>query len=280
MNDEFSDRHRAIQLRLAGQSVQQICHALHRSPRWFHKWWTRYLEFGPDGLFDFSHARIRSPRRMPPDLERTILTIRRRLEARLHPGARYQLIGASAILAELQALHIRPLPSERTIERVLQRQGITLPRVRLARWISQHDLSDAASPYVQRAAPGRLCRPALPQRQAPAVLHLGLQRCLRWRRVPEIKPFAQDGRHPGVPGRLLENTGPARASAIRQCPRTGRLGTGRALSLARHSPVLALWRRTDLHPARAARSTMAASKTSTAGSNRTCCNDATPSPVS
>ena len=67
-------------------------------------------------------------------LERTIVTIRRRLEARLHPGARYQLIGASAILAELQALHIRPVPSERTIERVLQRLGITLPRVRLARW--------------------------------------------------------------------------------------------------------------------------------------------------
>jgi hypothetical protein len=38
MNDEFSDRHRAIQLRLAGQSVEQICRALHRSPRWFHKW--------------------------------------------------------------------------------------------------------------------------------------------------------------------------------------------------------------------------------------------------
>jgi len=138
MNDEFSDRHRAIQLRLAGQSVQQICHALHRSPRWFHKWWTRYLEFGPDGLFDFSSSAHQVAGRMPPDLERTIVTIRRRLEARLHPGARYQLIGASAILAELHALHIRPVPSERTIERVLQRQGITLPRVRLARWIAQH----------------------------------------------------------------------------------------------------------------------------------------------
>ena len=136
MNDEFSDRHRAIQLRLAGQSVQQICHALQRSARWFHKWWLRYLELGPDGLFDLSHAPHHIARQMPPDLERTILTIRRRLEARLHPGARYQLIGANAILAELQALHIRPLPSERTIERVLQRLGITVPRVRLARWVS------------------------------------------------------------------------------------------------------------------------------------------------
>jgi transposase InsO family protein len=139
MNDEFSDRHRAIQLRLAGQSVAQVCQALHRSPRWFHKWWMRYLEFGPDGLFDFSHTAHQVARRMPPELERTIVTIRRRLEARLHPGARYHLIGASAILAELQALHIRPLPSERTIERVLQQLGLTQPCVRLARWISRHD---------------------------------------------------------------------------------------------------------------------------------------------
>jgi putative transposase len=144
MNDEFSDRHQAIQMRLAGQSVSQICQALHRSPRWVHKWWNRYLEFGPDGLFDFTHAAHQVARRMPPELERTILTIRRRLEARLHPGARYLLIGAGAILAELRALHIHPLPSERTIERVLQRLGITLPRVRLARWVS-----DTAYPTPQ-----------------------------------------------------------------------------------------------------------------------------------
>ncbi|MFZ1039838.1 MAG: helix-turn-helix domain-containing protein [Anaerolineales bacterium] len=136
LNDEFSDRHRAIELRLAGESIPQLCSTLHRSRRWFHKWWNRYLEFGPDGLFDMTHAAHQVARRMPPELERTILTVRRRLEARLHPGARYNLIGASAILAELQALHIQPLPSERTIERVLQRQGITLPRVRLARWVS------------------------------------------------------------------------------------------------------------------------------------------------
>jgi transposase InsO family protein len=36
----------------------------------------------------------------------------------------------------LQALHIRPLPSPRTIERVLQRNGISLPKVRLAPFIA------------------------------------------------------------------------------------------------------------------------------------------------
>jgi hypothetical protein len=77
-------------------------------------------------------------RRIPPELERTILTIRRRLEARLHPPARYQLVGATAILAELKALHIRPLPSLRTIERTLQRNGISVPRVKLAPWLASH----------------------------------------------------------------------------------------------------------------------------------------------
>ena len=42
------------------------------------------------------------------------------------------MIGADAILAELKALSLRPLPSRRTIERVLQRNGLTAPRVRIA----------------------------------------------------------------------------------------------------------------------------------------------------
>src|SRR5262249_33846689 len=37
------------------------------------------------------------------------------------------------ILAELQALHVHPLPSLRTVDRVLQRNGITLPRLRRPR---------------------------------------------------------------------------------------------------------------------------------------------------
>ncbi len=139
MRDEYTDRHQAIQMRLAGQTVTHICHALRRSVRWFNKWWARYLAYGPDGLFDLTRATQQMARRIPPELERTILTIRRRLEARMQPRARYQLIGATAILAELKALHIQPLPSPRTIERTLQRNGITLPTVRLARWLPQHE---------------------------------------------------------------------------------------------------------------------------------------------
>jgi transposase InsO family protein len=139
MQDDYHDRHQAVRLRLAGRSIPDICRILGRSERWFHKWWNRYLEFGPDGLFELTRANHQVTQRIPPELERTILTIRRRLEARTRPSSRYQLIGANAIVAELKTLNVRPLPSPRTVDRVLQRHGITLPRVRLARWLPQQE---------------------------------------------------------------------------------------------------------------------------------------------
>jgi len=131
MNDELSARHRAITLRLAGRSVKAICAAVGRSEVWFHKWWRRYLEAGPEGLFDLTRAR-HVAQRITPELERTILAIRRRLQAHATPATRYSLVGAPVILAELKALGTRPLPCLRTIERVLERNGLTAPRVRLA----------------------------------------------------------------------------------------------------------------------------------------------------
>ena len=54
MNDELTARHRAITLRLAGRSVKAICAAVGRSEVWFHKWWGRYLQAGPPGLYDLT----------------------------------------------------------------------------------------------------------------------------------------------------------------------------------------------------------------------------------
>jgi transposase InsO family protein len=132
MHDELAARHRAITLRLAGRTVKAICAAVGRSEVWFHKWWGRYLQAGPEGLYDRTRANHHVTRRIPPELERAILSIRRRLQARTSPANRYCLTGAASIRAELKALGIRPLPCERTIERVLERNGLTLPKVRLA----------------------------------------------------------------------------------------------------------------------------------------------------
>ena len=132
MHDELTARQRAISLRLAGRSVNSICTALGRVKAWFHKWWGRYLQAGPEGLYDLTRANHHVAQRISPELERTILSIRRRLQAHASPATRYSLTGATAIRAELKSLAIRPLPCERTIERILERNGLTAPRVRLA----------------------------------------------------------------------------------------------------------------------------------------------------
>jgi transposase InsO family protein len=131
MKDELTARQQAIRLRLAGHSVEQICQTLKQSRAWFHFWWRRYRALGPDGLYDLTRSQAHALR-LAPELERSIITIRQRLESQTHPGTRYSLIGATVILAELKALHLRPLPCTRTIERVLQRHGITVPRIRLS----------------------------------------------------------------------------------------------------------------------------------------------------
>jgi hypothetical protein len=132
MNDELALRQRALSLRLAGRPVKHIGSALGRSETWLHKWWRRYLQAGPEGLDDLRRARHHIAQQIPPESERAILSIRRRLQARATPATRYGLIGGTTIRAELKALGIRPLPDPRAIERVLQRHGLTAPRIRLA----------------------------------------------------------------------------------------------------------------------------------------------------
>src|ERR1043166_9092655 len=139
MHDELAARQRAISLPLAGRSVKHICLAVGRSEPWFCKWWGRYLQAGPEGLYDLTRANPHVAQHTPPELERAILSIRRRLQAHATPATRYRLTGATAILAELKALGIRPLPCERTIERVLERNGLTAPRVRLAPLLPRQD---------------------------------------------------------------------------------------------------------------------------------------------
>src|SRR5262245_30965023 len=95
MNDELAARHRAITLRLAGRPVKGIGTAIGRSQDWSHKWWGRYLQAGPEGLYDLTRANHHVTRRIPPELERAILSIRRRLQARTSPATRYSLTGAA-----------------------------------------------------------------------------------------------------------------------------------------------------------------------------------------
>jgi len=68
-----------------------------------------------------------------PHIERAILSIRRRLMAHATPQTRYTLIGVPTIREELKTLGYLPMPTLRTIQRILQRANLTSPPLRLAR---------------------------------------------------------------------------------------------------------------------------------------------------
>lgn len=78
MRNELSDRQQAIRLRLAGETFTTISHTLQCSETWVRKWWHRHLEAGGERLCELSRAHGTLVNRTPPQLERAILTIRRR----------------------------------------------------------------------------------------------------------------------------------------------------------------------------------------------------------
>ena len=86
MPDQRAARPRAIPPRLAGRPIKAIGTAVGRSEVWFRKWWGRYLEAGPEGLFDLTRANHHVAQRIPPELERAIVSIRRRLQAHATPA--------------------------------------------------------------------------------------------------------------------------------------------------------------------------------------------------
>jgi hypothetical protein len=132
MHDTLAARHRAVTLRLAGRAVKAICAAVGRSEVWSRKWWGRYLQAGTEGLDDPTRANHHVAQRIPPELERAILSVRRRPRAHATPASRYGLIGARPSSPNSRASASGPLPCERTVERVPERNNLTAPRVRLA----------------------------------------------------------------------------------------------------------------------------------------------------
>jgi transposase-like protein len=131
MSHELNLRQKAIRLKQAGRAVSWICQHLERSREWFYKWWNRYLEEGSAGLRDRSHAPKTNLRRWSSEICQAILHIRDRLMRRHGPRQRYRLAGAPMIRHELACLGYNPLPSLRSIERILQKGERTSPAFRL-----------------------------------------------------------------------------------------------------------------------------------------------------
>lgn len=111
-------RTQAIYRYLKGESPKSIYTDLHRSKNWFFKWLKRYQT----GDSNWYKGRSRAPKRMPTaigELEKQrIISVRSQLESQ-----KFAQIGASAIKWELSKSGF-DFPSDRTINRVLKREGL------------------------------------------------------------------------------------------------------------------------------------------------------------
>ena len=117
---EYELRCRAIKLRQQGMSFTQVVARLGRSRVWLAKWWRRFRQAGWAGLQSQSRAPKRRPRSTPTRVVAKVLALRTELQSHRTHASRFAGVGAETILLELARRRIRPLPSLRTIERIVK----------------------------------------------------------------------------------------------------------------------------------------------------------------
>jgi len=119
MGDEVTRiRVLAVERFKAGESPDAICTSLGKSKFWLYKWVRRYDEGDASWYEDRSRRPLKTPRRTPSDIEEIVKRVRHTLYN--HD----QFYGAQAILWELEDMNITPLPSVRTINRILVRNDL------------------------------------------------------------------------------------------------------------------------------------------------------------
>lgn len=119
------ERQTAIHLLRAGKSVSEVAQQLKRSEAWVRKWRQRYKREGWASLQGQSQAPKQHGRRLPTAMQQAIRQSRSELEAEAAQGTGLKYIGGRAVRTRLQSTNHQPLPSKRTIERVLQAAGMT-----------------------------------------------------------------------------------------------------------------------------------------------------------
>jgi transposase len=124
MNQEQRDREKAIKAYLRGEPVSQIAVRLKRSRRWVYQWIGRYENRDAEGAWAEERSRRprSNPRQVPAATVEAVKLVRQRRE---QEGL---FRGAQAIHWELEELAYAPLPSLRTISRVLNREGLVKRR--------------------------------------------------------------------------------------------------------------------------------------------------------
>jgi putative transposase len=116
------DRKRAIERFLEGERVSSLCGSLGYSREWFYKWLGRFKSGDPDWFREGSRRPRHTPLRTPREIEEIVKLVR------LSLYNRGEFCGAQAIRWEIEEQEVRPLPSIRTIDRILARNSLTQRR--------------------------------------------------------------------------------------------------------------------------------------------------------
>lgn len=109
----------AVERFMNGESAETICTSLGKSRAWLYKWLKRYREQD----HSWSQCRSRSPRTSQCRTSSEIVEIVKMTRLSLYNQDLF--CGAQAILWELEDLGVQPLPSMRTISRILSRYELT-----------------------------------------------------------------------------------------------------------------------------------------------------------
>ena len=108
-------RHQALDRYLADDKVEDICRHLACAKSWLYKWRDRYLATDPSWSDELSRRPQTTPTQMPKRIEQTVVSLRHTL-AQNGKGC-----GAASIQQVLEQQGIKPVPLQRTIYRILQR---------------------------------------------------------------------------------------------------------------------------------------------------------------
>jgi hypothetical protein len=100
---------------IAGEKIDVICRDLHCAKRWLYKWKARYQADDLEWAKSLSTQPQHKPSQLPQRMQQHVIELRRTSTPSGKPAS------AAAIQQELQQQGIKPIPSRRTIYRILQR---------------------------------------------------------------------------------------------------------------------------------------------------------------
>jgi putative transposase len=120
MKDDIKQNRICAVLRfMAGEKPESICSSLGCSRSWLYKWVARYDKDNESWCENQSTQPVNIVGRTPFEVEEITKMVR------LNLYNKDLFCGAQAILWELEDLGVKPLPSLRTINRILSRHGLT-----------------------------------------------------------------------------------------------------------------------------------------------------------